>query len=141
MTWGSRDGDYFCRPAPSLCQGLLYLPFDVLCLQADPAFPATANITLNLDLDGLVIRRAVADPALPFPPNDHFAPTALVCSSTAVAERDKFDKEALSLAGELIAEGSQDVFIGDGNNNQIGGEELAACCRGEEKLTPDLRAV
>jgi hypothetical protein len=85
--------------------------FDVLCLQADPAFPATANITLNLDLNGLVIRRAVADPALPFPPNDHFAPTALVCSSTAVAERDKFDKEALSLTGELIAESSQDVSL------------------------------
>ena len=50
-------------------------------------------------------------------------------------------EEALSLAGELIAEGSQDVFIGDGNDNQIGIEELAACCRGEEKLTPDLRAV
>ena len=50
-------------------------------------------------------------------------------------------EEALSLAGELIAEGSQDVFIGDGNDNQIGGEELAACCRGEKKLTPDLRAV
>ena len=30
-------------------------------------------------------------------------------------------EEALSLAGELIAEGSQDVFIGDGNDNQIGG--------------------
>ena len=50
-------------------------------------------------------------------------------------------EEALSLAGELIAEGSQDVFIGDGNDNQIGGEELAACCRGEKKLTLDLRAV
>ena len=30
-------------------------------------------------------------------------------------------EEALSLAGELIAEGSQDVFIGDANDNQIGG--------------------
>jgi hypothetical protein len=50
-------------------------------------------------------------------------------------------EEALSLAGQLIAEGSQDVFIGDGNDNQIGGEELAACCRGEKKLTLDLRAV
>ena len=29
-------------------------------------------------------------------------------------------EEALSLAGELIAEGSQDVFIGDGNDNQNG---------------------
>jgi hypothetical protein len=50
-------------------------------------------------------------------------------------------EEALSLAGQLIAEGSQDVFIGDDNDNQIGGEELAACCRGVKKLTPDLRAV
>jgi hypothetical protein len=50
-------------------------------------------------------------------------------------------EEALSLACELIAEGSQDVFIGDGNGNQIGGEELAACCRNEKKLWSDLRAV
>jgi hypothetical protein len=50
-------------------------------------------------------------------------------------------EEALSLAGQLIAEGSQDVFIGDGNGNQIGGDELATCCRNEKKLTSDLRAV
>jgi hypothetical protein len=50
-------------------------------------------------------------------------------------------EEALSLAGQLIAEGSQDVFIGDDDGNQIAGEELAACCRNEKKLTPDLRAV
>jgi hypothetical protein len=50
-------------------------------------------------------------------------------------------EEALSLAGELIAEGSRDVFIGDRDDNQIGGEELTACCRGEKKLMPDLRAV
>jgi hypothetical protein len=50
-------------------------------------------------------------------------------------------EEALSLARDLIAEGSQDVFIGDGNDNQIGGEDLAACCRNEKKLTSDLRAV
>ena len=47
----------------------------------------------------------------------------------------------LSLACELIADGSRDVFIGDGNGNQIGGEELAACCRNEKKLWSDLRAV
>jgi hypothetical protein len=50
-------------------------------------------------------------------------------------------EEALRLACELIAQGDQDVFIGDGNGNQIGGAELAACCRNEKKLTPDLRAV
>ena len=49
-------------------------------------------------------------------------------------------EEALALAGQLIAEGSQDVFIGDDDGNQIGGEELAACCRNERKLTSDLRA-
>ena len=50
-------------------------------------------------------------------------------------------EEALSLAGELLAQNDQDVSIGDDNGNQIGGEELAACCRGQKKLTPDLRAV
>jgi hypothetical protein len=50
-------------------------------------------------------------------------------------------EQALSLAGGLTAQGDQDVFIGDGKGNHIGGEELAACCRGEKKLTPDLRAV
>jgi hypothetical protein len=59
-----------------------------------------------------------------------------------IAIDDKLSlEEALSLAGEFIAQGDQDVSIGDANGNQIGGEELAACCRGERKLTPDLRAV
>jgi hypothetical protein len=49
--------------------------------------------------------------------------------------------EGVSKTPISVAEGSQDVFIGDGNDNQIGGDELAACCRGEKKLTPDLRAV
>ena len=84
-----------------------YLLFDVLCLQADPAFPAMANITLNLDFNGLVIRRAVTDPALPFPPNDHLAPTTLVCSSSAVTEWDKFDsrlRDARGLNGQRLYE-------------------------------------
>jgi hypothetical protein len=50
-------------------------------------------------------------------------------------------QDALALAGRLIVEGRQDVFIADGNGKQIGGEDLAACCRGEKTLTPDLRAV
>jgi hypothetical protein len=50
-------------------------------------------------------------------------------------------EEALSLAGQLIAEGSQDVFIGDDKGNQIGGDELAACYHNEKKITSDLRAV
>ena len=65
----------------------------------------------------------------------------LVCPKAVAIDGNLSLEEALSLAGHLIAEGSQDVFIGDGNDNQIGGEELAACCRGEKKLTPDLRAV
>jgi hypothetical protein len=50
-------------------------------------------------------------------------------------------KDALALAGRLIAEVRQDVFIADGNGKQISGGDLAACCRGEKTLTPDLRAV
>ena len=50
-------------------------------------------------------------------------------------------EEALSLAGQLIAERSQDVFIGDGNGNRISDEKLAACCRNEKKFMPDLRAA
>jgi hypothetical protein len=50
-------------------------------------------------------------------------------------------RDALALAGQLIAENRQDVFIADGNGRQISGEDLAACCRGEKTLTPDLRAV
>ena len=89
---------------PSVSEGL---HFDVLCLQADSAFPVMANITLNLGFNGLVIRRAVTDPALPFSPNDHFAPTALVCSSSAVTERDKFDsrvRDARGLNGQRLYE-------------------------------------
>lgn len=47
-------------------------------------------------------------------------------------------KDALALAGRLIAEGRQDVAIADGSGRQITGEDLAACCRGEKELTADL---
>ena len=51
--------------------------------------------------------------------------------------------EALALAGRLIADGQVDVTIMDMDvaEKEIYGEELAACCRGEKTLTPDLRAV
>ena len=49
-------------------------------------------------------------------------------------------KDALALAGQLIAEGRQDVTIADGNGRQITGADLAACCRGEKELTADLKA-
>lgn len=50
-------------------------------------------------------------------------------------------KDAQALAGRLIVEGRQDVTIEDENGRQISGEDLAACCRGEKTLTPDLKAV
>lgn len=66
---------------------------------------------------------------------------ANVPKSPAGIDCDLSLEEALALAGRLIAEDRQDVFIADGNGKQISGEELAACCRGEKTLTPDLRAV
>jgi hypothetical protein len=33
------------------------------------------------------------------------------------------------------------VAIQDGQGKEIFGYDLAACCRGEKKLTPDLQAV
>jgi hypothetical protein len=50
-------------------------------------------------------------------------------------------KGALSLAGVLISEDRQDVTIEDESGNSISGEDLAACCRGDKTLTPDLRAI
>jgi hypothetical protein len=64
-----------------------------------------------------------------------------VPKSPAGIDDDLSLEDALALAGQLIAEGRQDVFIADGNGKQISGEELAACCRGEKTLMPDLRAV
>jgi hypothetical protein len=68
---------------------------------------------------------------------------ASVPESPAQIDPDLTLSEALELARRLIAEGRQDVTIMDMDvaGKQIFGEELAACCRGEKTLTPDLRAV
>jgi hypothetical protein len=54
-------------------------------------FPARANITVDLDLDGLTLLRAVAVPAFPLVANGRFAPTALERPRPAIAEWDQFD--------------------------------------------------
>jgi hypothetical protein len=48
---------------------------------------------------------------------------------------------ALAHACQLLSQNYLDVAIQDGTGNSIRGEELAACCRGEKKLTADLRAA
>jgi|HubBroStandDraft_4_1064222.scaffolds.fasta_scaffold323429_1 hypothetical protein len=48
---------------------------------------------------------------------------------------------ALAHACRLLSEGLPDVAIQDGAGNSIRGDDLIACCRGEKKLTADLRAV
>jgi hypothetical protein len=50
-------------------------------------------------------------------------------------------EEALKLACARISNGEPNVAIIDGNGRQIEGTDLVACCRGEKKLTDDLRAV
>ncbi|HEX3674353.1 MAG TPA: hypothetical protein VHU87_08795 [Rhizomicrobium sp.] len=47
---------------------------------------------------------------------------------------------ALADACRQISMNQVDVAIHDGNGRSIRGEELAACCRGEKKLTADLLA-
>jgi hypothetical protein len=49
-------------------------------------------------------------------------------------------EQALARACQLLAEGMQNVVITDGAGHEISGADLAACCRGEKTLTPDLRA-
>ena len=48
---------------------------------------------------------------------------------------------AMADACNQIARGELDVAIQDGSGQSIRGEELAACCRGEKKLTSDLKAI
>lgn len=50
-------------------------------------------------------------------------------------------KAALKHAAQLLSEDHLGVAIQDGRGQEIFGYDLAACCRGEKKLTPDLRAV
>lgn len=53
-----------------------------------------------------------------------------------------FDLEgAIVHAYRLMDEGKLDVAIQDGLGNSIRGNELAACYRGEKRLTTDLRAI
>ena len=54
----------------------------------------------------------------------------------------RFDFEgAIIHAYRLMDEGKLDVAIQDELGNSIRGDELAACYRGEKRLTTDLRAV
>ena len=48
---------------------------------------------------------------------------------------------ALAHACKLLSEGKPDVSIQGDSGNSIGGDELAACCRGDKTLTADLQAV
>lgn len=50
-------------------------------------------------------------------------------------------KEALTRASNLLLSGHLGVVIQNGEGKEIFGYDLAACCRGEKKLTSDLRAV
>jgi hypothetical protein len=50
-------------------------------------------------------------------------------------------KSAVHEAWRLISAGEIDVTIHDGIGNRIAGEALAACCRGEKRLTIDLKAI
>jgi hypothetical protein len=50
-------------------------------------------------------------------------------------------QDALADGCDQIARGEMDVAIQDGSGKSIRGAELAACCRGEKTLTPDLRAI
>ena len=49
--------------------------------------------------------------------------------------------DALAHACRLLSEGKTDVAIQGGDGRSIGGEELAACCRGEKTLTENLQVV
>ena len=48
--------------------------------------------------------------------------------------------DALAHACQLLANGETNVAIQDGDGHNIAGDELAACCRREKSLSPDLRA-
>ena len=50
-------------------------------------------------------------------------------------------KAALSRATELLLSGHLGVAIQDGVGKEIFGYDLAACCRGEKRLTSDLRVL
>src|SRR4051795_5356107 len=47
--------------------------------------------------------------------------------------------DALEQACSLIRSGAVDVQIQDDRGHRVSGSELAACCRGERTLRPNLR--
>ncbi len=48
---------------------------------------------------------------------------------------------ALAMARQFLKERRPDVTIEDGEGRSVSGADLAACCRGEKKLTADLRSI
>jgi hypothetical protein len=50
-------------------------------------------------------------------------------------------ESALALARLWLAEERPNVVVGRSTGETISGAELAACCRGEKKLTADLRVL
>lgn len=49
--------------------------------------------------------------------------------------------QALQMACHLLSEGQANVSILDGRGNEVSGDVLIACCKGQKTLTPDLRAT
>lgn len=50
-------------------------------------------------------------------------------------------ESALAFACQFLKERRPDVTIEDGEGHLISGPDLTACCRGEKKLTADLRVI
>jgi len=60
----------------------------------------------------------------------------------SVGIEEVFDVDsALALACRWLSEGRPNVAIGRATGDAISGEELSACCRGQKKLTADLRVL
>jgi hypothetical protein len=72
----------------------------------------------------IVTHRVSSDPISPF----------------ALDEVDDLEV-ALAHSKTLLSSGQLGVAIQDGEGREIFGYDLAACCRGEKKLTSDLRAI
>jgi len=60
---------------------------------------------------------------------------------TSHVSRINANGNVIVTSADQIARGDMDVAIQDGSGKSIRGAELAACCRGEKTLTPDLRAI
>ncbi|HEX4159201.1 MAG TPA: hypothetical protein VHY79_12050 [Rhizomicrobium sp.] len=57
-----------------------------------------------------------------------------------VPDREFTLEAALAHACRLMAEGKNNVTIGDADGHSISGGDLAACCKGDKRLTAKLRA-